>query len=319
MALESRLHFIFQTSLATAHDCHHQHGGPVRYVCPQQHPQRESRPVAETASALRHTSLDLSCLQTVQSAAFETSLLSPWAMFADCLCALQDPSIKQMAEQIAQDPAFAQMAQAMQGGGGMPPGKLRAEAYSNTKPSPGRASEILKQQAVPDSHCGSCGAVAVGMMPPGFPGAPGAAAAGAGAQGSEGGSRSAEEAAAAAMADPSAYADAMSGVFANPQFLEMAEKLGQQLMQVGVVQHRRCRCAHLDAAHQSMLVEQHLLPGSGPWPDPSACNGACCCPHLPLPLAAATELSCTETVHHLLPGTFLLCCAPSPCAFRMQP
>ena len=48
-------------------------------------------------------------------------------MFADCLCALQDPSIKQMAEQIAQDPAFAQMAQAMQGGGGMPPGKLHAD------------------------------------------------------------------------------------------------------------------------------------------------------------------------------------------------
>ena len=47
------------------------------------------------------------------------------------------------------------------------------------------------------------------------------------------------------MADPSAYADAMSGVFANPQFLEMAEKLGQQLMQVGGVQHRRCRCGHL--------------------------------------------------------------------------
>ena len=125
------------------------------------------------------------------------------------------------------------------------------------------------------------------MMPPGFPGAPGAAAAGAGAQGGEGGSRSAEEAAAAAMADPSAYADAMSGVFANPQFLEMAEKLGQQLMQVGVVQHRRCRCGHLDAADQSILVEQHLLPGSGTWPDPSACNGTCCCAYFALPVAAA--------------------------------
>ena len=59
-------------------------------------------------------------------------------MFADCLCALQDPSIKQMAEQIAQDPAFAQMAQAMQGGGGMPPGKLHADmlwtAFVTTSP-----------------------------------------------------------------------------------------------------------------------------------------------------------------------------------------
>jgi len=32
--------------------------------------------------------------------------------------------------------------------------------------------------------------------------------------------------------DPSAYANMMSGVLQNPQFVEMAEKLGQQIMQV---------------------------------------------------------------------------------------
>ena len=83
--------------------------------------------VTETASTLRHTSLDLACLQTLQPATFQSSLKAQGPLFADCLCALQDPSIKQMAEQIAQDPAFAQMAQAMQGGGGMPPGKLHAD------------------------------------------------------------------------------------------------------------------------------------------------------------------------------------------------
>ena len=98
------------------------------------------------------------------------------------------------------------------------------------------------------------------------------------------------------MADPSAYADAMSGVFANPQFLEMAEKLGQQLMQVGGVQHRRCRCGHLDAADHSRPVEQRL-PGSGNRPDPSACNRTCCHAHLPLLDAAAPKLSFQLLLH----------------------
>lgn len=89
---------------------------------------------------------------------------------------LQDPSIKEMAEQIAQDPSFTQMAQAMQAGmGGM------------------------------------------GGMPS-IPGMPGA---GAGAGGAPG-----------AGMDPAAYTDMMSGVLQNPQFVEMAEKLGQQIMQV---------------------------------------------------------------------------------------
>lgn len=82
-----------------------------------------------------------------------------------------------MAEQIAQDPNFTQMAQAMQAG--------------------------------------------VGGVP-GMPGMPGA-----GAGGPAGGPP--------AGVDPAAYTSMMSGVLQNPQFVEMAEKLGQQIMQVRVM------------------------------------------------------------------------------------
>ena len=100
-------------------------------------------------------------------------------MFADCLCALQDPSIKQMAEQIAQDPAFAQMAQAMQGGGGMPPGKLHADICGQTLQHHLAGVFCSHEPRFLIAKCVSRGAVvAVGMMPPGFPGTPGAAAAG---------------------------------------------------------------------------------------------------------------------------------------------
>lgn len=81
---------------------------------------------------------------------------------------LNDPSIKQMAEQIAQDPSFRQMTSQLQSGMG-------------------------------------------GMMP--------------NAQADEAGSRGAPP------VDPANYAEAMSGVLSNPQFMEMAEKLGQQIMQ----------------------------------------------------------------------------------------
>ena len=85
---------------------------------------------------------------------------------------LQDPSIKQMAEQIAQDPSFRQMTAAMQSSmGGMMPNAAADE-------STGRGA---------------------GGAPP---------------------------------VDPANYAEAMSGVLQNPQFMEMAEKLGQQIMQV---------------------------------------------------------------------------------------
>ena len=88
-----------------------------------------------------------------------------------------------MAEQIAQDPNFAQMAQAMQANMGAMMGGAPPEA-----PTRGQA-------AIPGMPGGM----------PGMPGIPG---------------------------DPSAYANMMSGVLQNPQFVEMAEKLGQQIMQV---------------------------------------------------------------------------------------
>ena len=78
---------------------------------------------------------------------------------------MQDPNIKHMAEQIAQDPAFAQMSAALQA------------SMVNGGAEPGRS----------------------GSVPP---------------------------------IDPDQYAQAMSSVLQNPQFMEMAEKLGQQIMTV---------------------------------------------------------------------------------------
>lgn len=109
-----------------------------------------------------------------------------------------------MAEQIAQDPNFAQMAQAMQanmgamaGGGGMTGG---APAPATPGRSPTAAAE-----------------------PNGVPQMPGMPGMGAGMPGM----------------DPAAYASMMSGVLQNPQFVEMAEKLGQQIMQVKFAGHLR--------------------------------------------------------------------------------
>ncbi len=53
-----------------------------------------------------------------------------------------------------------------------------------------------------------------------------------GAAGAEGGADDA--AAAAASPDPSKYFEAMNGMLSNPQFMQMAEKLGQEIMQVCV-------------------------------------------------------------------------------------
>lgn len=111
---------------------------------------------------------------------------------------MQDPSIKQMAEQIANDPSFMGLTQQLQesmasmmggagaegaaaAGGGMPPGM-----------PPG------------------------GGMPPGFPGMP------------PGGMPDPSN------FDPTKYMQAMSGMFQNPQFMQMAEKLGQAIIQVSL-------------------------------------------------------------------------------------
>lgn len=102
----------------------------------------------------------------------------------------QDPAIKEMAEKIAQDPSFAQMAQAMQasmgGGGGVP-----------APATPGRSSTSA---AEPNGVPNMAGLPGMAGAMPGM--------------------------------DPAAYANMMSGVLQNPEFVNMAEKLGQQIMQV---------------------------------------------------------------------------------------
>lgn len=83
---------------------------------------------------------------------------------------LNDPSIKSMAEQIAQDPAFAVMTKTLQ--------------------------ESMAGLVTPDTTA---------VPPPEGAGGP--------------------------AFDPSRYMDAMTSVLQNPQFMQMAEKLGQQIMQ----------------------------------------------------------------------------------------
>jgi hypothetical protein len=91
---------------------------------------------------------------------------------------MQDPSIKQMAEQIANDPSFKAV------------------------------TESLQQQ--------------FGTM---FAG-----------QQAEGGAAAARDPAAAAGAfDPSKYMQAMTGMFQNKSFMEMAEKLGRSIIEVALL------------------------------------------------------------------------------------
>ena len=92
---------------------------------------------------------------------------------------LQDPSIKQMAEQIAQDPAFAQMTAALQ-------------------------ASVAGDEAGASGVDGKAGDVPAGG-PGGLP-----------------------------TMDAEKYAQAMSNVLQNQHFMEMAEKLGQQIMSVSV-------------------------------------------------------------------------------------
>ena len=100
----------------------------------------------------------------------------PLPVQADHPVLLQDPSIKQMAEQIAQDPAFAQMTAALQASvAGDEAGKAEVE---DKTPSD-----------IPDG--------------PSLP-----------------------------TMDAEKYAQAMSNVLQNQHFMEMAEKLGQQIMSV---------------------------------------------------------------------------------------
>lgn len=117
---------------------------------------------------------------------------------------LQDPAIKQMAEQIAGDPSFQGLTQQLQesmagmmGGGGFPgmPGMPGANNAAPAGPAGGMPAGGLP-----------AGGLAEGGMPGGLPDP--------------------------ANFDPTRYMQAMSGMFQNPQFMQMAEKLGQAIIQV---------------------------------------------------------------------------------------
>lgn len=134
------------------------------------------------AEQLGMPAFDLSALQNVlnvrlasSSTGFHCSVLCCFTSRVSCVLA-QDPSIKQMAEQIAQDPAFAQMTAALQASLGTAPGE--AAAPVEAPPSQSREPADVPQ------------------------------------------------------VDAEKYAAAMQSVLQNQQFMEMAEKLGQQIMSV---------------------------------------------------------------------------------------
>ena len=111
---------------------------------------------------------------------------------------LNDPSIREMAESIANNPAFASMTQSLQA-----------------------------------SLLGGAGAAAAAGGEGGAGAASNADAAGAsGASAPASASASAPGAAGMPPIDPSKYAEGMSSVMGNPDFLTMAEKLGKQIMAV---------------------------------------------------------------------------------------
>ena len=121
---------------------------------------------------------------------------------------MQDPSIKQMAEQIANDPSFLGLTQQLQ---------------------ESMASMMGGAEGAAAGGAGAGAGAAAGGMPgmppmPGMPGMPGMPD--------------------PANFDPTKYMQAMSGMFQNPQFMQMAEKLGQAIIQV-----RACQSASMLPRH----------------------------------------------------------------------
>lgn len=110
--------------------------------------------------------------------------------FAALQQALNDPAIKQMAEQIANDPSFKEVTKQLQDTmtgvmGGMPPGAV----------GPGDAAGEGRGAGAPG-------------LPPGV-----------------------DPAALMHNLDPAKYMDAMSKMFSNPSFMNMAEKLGKTIIE----------------------------------------------------------------------------------------
>ncbi|KAI8462296.1 MAG: ankyrin repeat-containing domain protein [Monoraphidium minutum] len=113
--------------------------------------------------------------------------------------ALSDPKIKEMAEKIAGDPAFqgltTQLQESMAGLVGGPDGAGAAGAGGAPAMPPGMPPGM---------------AAMMGGMPGGMPGMP---------PGMD-----------PSSFDPSKYMQAMSGMFSNPAFMQMAEQLGQAII-----------------------------------------------------------------------------------------
>lgn len=114
---------------------------------------------------------------------------------------MQDPSIKQMAEQIANDPSFMGLTQQLQESMASMMGGAEGAAAAGGAGAAAGAGAMPGMPGMPPGMPG---------MPPGaFPGMPDPA-----------------------NFDPTKYMQAMSGMFQNPQFMQMAEKLGQAIIQV---------------------------------------------------------------------------------------
>ena len=126
-------------------------------------------------SALQNV-LNVGTLAYPSSLLLHYSMLRPLPVNPNHSVLLQDPSIKQMAEQIAQDPAFAQMTAALQA-------SVAGDEAETSDVDVKNASDIPEGPALPTM-------------------------------------------------DAEKYAQAMSNVLQNQHFMEMAEKLGQQIMSV---------------------------------------------------------------------------------------
>ena len=139
---------------------------------------------------------------------------------------LNDPSIREMAESIANNPAFASMTQSLQASllGGGAPGAGGEGGASNAATAAAAAAPAAGAPAAPG---------APGMPP----------------------------------IDPSKYAEVMSSVMGNPDFLTMAEKLGKQIMAVSCFSFFR-NVGDDDEDSDEQTVEQEGLGVSpGPfWP-----------------------------------------------------
>lgn len=134
-----------------------------------------------------------------------------------------------MAEQIAKDPSFLEVTKQLQesfggmmGGGGMP-GMPGAGGMPGMPPGfPGFPPGLLASMGGMPGMPGGMPGMPAGFpgMPAGFPGMPGMP----GMPGADG--------AAAGPTDPAKYMGAFSSMFSNPQFMQMAEKLGKTIIEV---------------------------------------------------------------------------------------